>query len=112
MANELEKVEKTVEHSMKNARGQIDRFFDVFQKSMGMNPWRGTALVDQMQRFTATNVRASFEFVLKVSKAKSVPEVIQIQTEFMQAQFNSFSGQLKVLAHNYTEVVKDVEKGL
>jgi hypothetical protein len=38
MAEELEKVEKTVEQSMENARGLIDRFFEVFQKTIGMNP--------------------------------------------------------------------------
>jgi hypothetical protein len=60
-AEELEKIEKTVEQSMENARSLIDRFFEVFQKTM--NPWSGTALVDQMQRFAVKNVHASFEFV-------------------------------------------------
>jgi len=51
MAEELEKVGKIVEQSMENARGPIDRPFEIFQKTIGMNPWGGTALVDQMQRF-------------------------------------------------------------
>jgi Phasin protein len=112
MADELEKVEKTVEQSMENVRGPIDRFFEVFQKTIGMNPWTGTVLVDQMQRFAAKNVHASFEFVSQLSKAKSFPEVMQIQIQFVQAQFNLFSKQLKVLGDSYTKAIKDVEKGL
>jgi len=110
MAEELEKVEQIVEQSMENARGPIDRLFEILQKTIGMNPWSGTALVDQMQRFAVKNVHASFEFVSKLSKAKSLPEVMQIQFEFVQTQFDSFSKQLKALGDSYTKVIKDVEK--
>jgi hypothetical protein len=111
MADQLVKVE-TFEESMENARGPIDRFFEVFQKTMGMNPWSGTALVDQMQRFAAKNAHASFEFVSKLSKAKSLTEAMEIQIEFMQAQFNSFLKQIKAIGESYTKIMKDVEKGL
>lgn len=112
MTDELEKVEKTVEQSMENARGLIDRFFEVFQKTIGMNPWTGTALVDQTQRFAAKNVHAGFEFVSQLSKAKSFLEVMQIQIEFVQAQLDSFSKQLKMLGDSYARAIKDVEKRL
>jgi hypothetical protein len=56
------------------------------------------------------NVHASFEFVSELSKANSLPEVMQIQIEFVQAQFNSFSKQLKALGDSYTKVIKEVKK--
>ena len=110
MADELEKIEKTVEQSMENARGAIDHFSEVFQKTMGMNPWSGTAFVDQMQTLAEKNIRSTFEFVSKLSKAKSLPEVMQIQTEFMQSQFHAFSEQLMALGNSYAKVLKDAEK--
>jgi len=111
MADELKNFEKTVEQSMENARGAIDRFSEVFQKTMGMNPWTGTAFVDQMQTLAEKNIRSALEFVSKLSKAKSLPEVMQIQTEFMQSQFNAFSEQLRALGDSFTKAVKDAEKG-
>jgi Phasin protein len=68
-------------------------------------------LSTKCKRFAAKNVHAEFEFVLQLSKAKSFPEVTQIQIEFMQAQFSSFSKQLKALGDNYTKAIKDADKG-
>ena len=35
---------------------------------------------------------------------------MQIQFEFVQTQFNSFSKQLKALGDSYTKVINEVEK--
>ena len=107
MADELKNFEKTVEQSMENARGAIDRFSEVFQKTMGMNPWTGTAFVDQMQSLAEKNIRSALEFVSKLSKAKSLPEVMQIQTEFMQSQFSALGEQTRTLGEAYARSAAD-----
>jgi len=107
MADELRPVERAVEKSIDNARGGIDNYFDVVQKIMGVNPWSGTNLIDKAQRFSIQNVHATFEFLIKLGKAKDFGDAFRIQTEFLQGQMISLADQFKALGEAYSKAIAD-----
>jgi len=107
MASDLREIEQAVETTIDNARGQVDNYFDVVQIAFGLNPWYGTDLVDKMQRIAKQNVRANFEFVSKLTRAKDIMDVMRAQTEYVQSQLGFFSEELKAVrkAHGKTAAV-------
>jgi hypothetical protein len=56
------------------------------------------------------NVTATFAFMQKLSQAKNFQDVIKIQTEFMNAQLNSFNDQAKIIGEIYTKAATAVAK--
>jgi hypothetical protein len=61
-------------------------------------------------RNAAQDVTATFGFVQKLSQAKNFEQVVKIQTEFMEAQMNSFNEQAKILSEIYTKAAQDAMK--
>jgi len=97
MASDLREIGQAVETTIDNARGQVDNYFDVVQVAFGLNPWRGTDLVDKMQRIAKQSVHANFELVSKLTKAKDFMDVMRAQTEYVQSQLGFFSEELKAV---------------
>jgi hypothetical protein len=52
------------------------------------------------------NIASALEFVQRLNEAKTFQDVIQIQTEFMQTQLNSFGEQAPQFSEIYTEAVR------
>jgi hypothetical protein len=48
--------------------------------------------------------------VQKLSQAKNFQDVVRIQTEFMNAQLNSFNDQAKIIGEIYTNAATAVAK--
>lgn len=97
MTSELKEIEQAVETAIDNARGPVDNYFDVVQIAFGLNPWRGTDLVDRMQRIAKQNVHANFEFMSKLTSAKDFMDVLRAQTKYVQSQLGLFSEELKAV---------------
>jgi hypothetical protein len=96
--------------TMEKTRGAVDNYFNFLQKTMSSYPWGGSELADTLKGFAEQNVTASHEYVRKLSQAKTLQDVIQIQTEFMQTQLNSFAGQAKKLGEVYVKVATGAMK--
>jgi hypothetical protein len=60
--------------------------------------------------YATQNVNATFAFVQKLSQAKNFQDVVKIQTEFMDAQLNSFNDQAKIIGEIYTKAATAVAK--
>jgi len=60
---------------------------------MSASPWGNTDLNKKLLSYATTNVSAAFGYVQKLSQAKNLEDVVKIQTEFMNAQTNSFNEQ-------------------
>jgi phasin protein len=63
-------------------------------------------LGERLKKHAEQNVAAVQEYVTKLSQAKTVQDAIQIQTEFMQNQFNAFGEQAKDIAEAYSQAAK------
>ena len=81
----------------------MDNYFTFLQNISGSDD-----LTEKMKTYTEQNISASTEYLHKLSQAKSFPEVFQIQTEFMQTQWNSFTEQTRSLCEAYTKAATGV----
>ena len=97
--------EQALKLTVEQTRGGLDNYFNFIQRAMSSYPSGGTELTDKLKNYTEKNIAAAHEFVTKLSKAKDLQEVIQVQTEFMQMQLNAFGEQAKSLGDTFTKVV-------
>jgi phasin family protein len=94
-----ETAEKAVQN-MEKARGA----------SFLQNIWGSNDLTEKMKTYTARNISASADCMHKLSQAKDFQEAIRIQTDFVQAQLNSFAEQARSLGEAYTKAATDATK--
>jgi hypothetical protein len=92
-------------------RKAMESYFDFFQKKIKTAPWLDTDLTEKMKTFTAQNIAAASEFAQKAGKAKDFQDYWRIQTEFMQAQWKTFTEQTKELSEAATKSATNVMKG-
>ena len=92
-----ENISEEVERTVEQARGAMENYLENFQKSMFAMPWADTDLNKKIQGYAGKNVATTFEFAQKLTKAKDFQELVQIQTEFMQAQLKTLSEQAEDL---------------
>jgi hypothetical protein len=94
-----------VEQNMDKARGAMDNYFNFFQNFWGRND-----LTEKMIIYTQKNISAYAQFVVKLGQAQNFQEVIRIQTEFMQTQWNSFTEQARSLGEAYNKAATDATR--
>jgi hypothetical protein len=102
--------EQTAEQITKQTQGAMENYFGWLQKSMSALPWTNTNLDRILLGHATKNVTATFAFVQKLSQAKNFQDVVRIQTEFMNAQLNSFNDQAKIIGEIYTNAATAVAK--
>ena len=94
---------QAVEQTMEQTRGALDNYFSFVQKTMSSFPLGGTEFGEKLKSYAEKNIAATNEYVRKLSEAKDLQEVVRIQTEFVQTQFNAFGEQTKSLAETFTK---------
>jgi hypothetical protein len=97
----LEEMSALAAQTMEKTRLAADNYFNFLQKSMSSYPWGGTELGETLKHFAEQNIAAVHEFARRLSQAETVQGAIQIQTEFMKAQFETFAAQTKTLGEVY-----------
>ena len=98
---------ETIERIQKEARGVVDSYFDVLQKAIASIPTGGTQFGEKLKSYSEKNIATARDYMHKLSQAKDFGEVLRIQVDFAQAQFNAFSGQAEMLAKDYTKTASD-----
>jgi hypothetical protein len=101
---------QAAEQMTKQTQGAMENYFGWLQKTMSTFPWSNTNLNRILLSNATQNITAIFAFVKKLSQAKNFEEVVKIQTEFMEAQMNSFNEQAKILGEIYTKAAEDAMK--
>jgi hypothetical protein len=95
---------------MERVREGMDNYFDFLKQIISAYPSGGTELGEKLKNHAEQNVAALREYVTKLSQAKTVQDVIRIQTEFVQTQFNAFGEQARDLMAAYSKAAEDVTK--
>ena len=93
----------------------MESYLDFFQKNITATPWSpwlDTDLNAKIRTFTEQNFAAASEFAQKASKARDFEDFWRIQTEFMQAQFKTFTKQMEELSGSAAKSATNVMKGL
>jgi len=101
---------QVVEQTMEQMQGAVDNYFNFIQKTMSSYPLGGTEFGEKLRSYAQKNIAATNEYVNKLSLAKDLQEVIRIQTEFVQTQFNAFGEQTKSLAETFTKASTEAVK--
>ncbi len=87
-------IEERTKHAMEN-------YFSWLQKAMSASPWSNTDLNKKLMNYATDNVTAAVGLVQQISQAKSLEEVVKIQTEFMSKQLGSFNERTKTRRYVY-----------
>ena len=98
----FESLSQTAEQITEQTKGAMENYFNWLRNAMSALPWRNTNLNRILLSNATQNVTATFAFVQKLSQAKNFQDVVKIQTEFMNAQLNSFNEQAKIIGEIYT----------
>jgi hypothetical protein len=101
---------QTAEQITKQTQGAMENYFGWLQTTMSTFPWSNTNLNRILLSNATQNVTATFGFIHKLSQAKSFQDVVKIQTDFMEAQMNSFNEQAKILGEIYAKAAEDAMK--
>ena len=102
--------EQTAEQIMKQTQGAMENYFGWLQKTMSALPWSNTNLDRILLSYATQNVTATFAFVRNLSQAKNFQDVVKTQTEFMNAQLESFNDQAKIVGEIYSKAATAVAK--
>jgi len=102
--------ELAARQTMDVVHGALGNYFSWLRKMQSGSALGNTDLNKTLLKYAEQNVEASFTFAQKLSQAKTLQEVIKIQTEFTQTQFNAFSEQAKDLAAAFAESAKGTKK--
>ena len=97
---------QTAKQITERTKGATENYFNWFQNATSALPWGNTNLNRILVSHATQNITATFEFVQKLSQAKNFQDVVQIQTEFMNAQLKSFNDQAKTIGEIYTQAAR------
>jgi hypothetical protein len=81
-----------------------------FKNAMSASPWNNTDLNKELLSYATHNVTAAVDHIQKLSQAKSLEDVVKIQTEFVSQQLNSFNEQTKTIVEICTKAAQDATK--
>jgi hypothetical protein len=104
-------IDETTEQTIDLARGAMESYLDFFQKTMFASPWAQTDLNKKIQSYAGKNLASTFEFAQKLTRAKDLQELVQIQTEFMQTQLKALNQQAKDLGETANKGATAAFKG-
>jgi hypothetical protein len=65
---------------------------------------------EKLKSYAEKNIAATKEYVQKLSQAKYFQDIVRIQTEFMQMQFNAFGERTKGLGEAFAKAATDAVK--
>jgi hypothetical protein len=102
-------VENFVEQSMDRTKAAMEQYFDFVQSAFSSLPMTSLELTDKIKNFTEENIGTSREFVKQLGQAKDFMDVVRIQTEYMQRQFNGFTEQSKSLTESFTKAASGAQ---
>jgi hypothetical protein len=105
-----EEMSSMAKAGMERVREGMGAYFDFLKHTISAFPSGGTEFGEKMKKHAEQNVFAVQEYVTKLSQAKTVQDAVQIQTEFMQTQFNALGEQAKDLVETFSKAAEGVIK--
>ncbi len=76
-------------------RKAMETYAELFQKTMKASPLFNADLNKRTTTYIEKNIAAANEFIQKVSHAKDVQSLWQIQTDFIKTQWKNYIEQMK-----------------
>ena len=105
-----ETAEQFMEKSTQQARGAMENYVSLLQQSFSLSPWMKTDFGEKLRSYAERNVAAARQYVEQLSQAKTLQDIVRIQTEFTQTQLNSFVDQTKAMGEAYMKAMASAVK--
>lgn len=112
-----EQTKAMAEQGIENARKAFHSYLDAAQKAFGaMGNSAGSAqsnasdLGRTAMNYAQENVSATFAFIDRLMKARDPQEVLQLQTDFVQAQMVKLGEQTKAIGEAAAKYAMDAAK--
>ena len=105
-----QQVREFAEKSVDQAEKAISSFMESASKSIAMVPGPMTEVAKQTLAITEASMKAQFEHARKLMHAKTINEVMEIQSEFLRAQFATATDQFKKMSAGVSTAGKDATK--
>jgi hypothetical protein len=96
---------QAVDQTKQQILGAADQYFNFLLQTISSYPSGGTDLGEKLKSYAEKNIAATQQFIHRLSQAKDFPDIIRIQTEFMQAQMDAFSGQTKCFGDEFSKAI-------
>ena len=100
-------VREFAEKSVDQAEKAISSFIESATKSIATVPGPMTEVAKQALAITEASMKAQFEQARKLMQAKSINEVMQLQSEFMRDQFGAATEQFKKVTSSMLSAGRD-----
>ena len=101
-----EVAEKTIDQAEKG----FSAFIEAASKSVSMIPNPTTDMSLKALSLTEQNIKAAFEHAKKLLQAKDLQEAMRLQAEFLKAQYEAATEQLKEMGTSVRSAGADVVK--
>jgi hypothetical protein len=102
--------QQTVQQITEQTKSAMENYISWFQNAVSAFPWSNADLNKKLLSHATDNVIAAVDLVQKLSQAKTLEDVVKIQTEFMSQQMNSFNEQTKTIVEICTKAVREATK--
>jgi phasin len=103
-------VREFAEKSVDQAEKAISSFIESATKSVVTVPGPMTEVAKQALAITEASLKAQFEHARKLMHAKSINEVMELQSEFMRDQFGAATDQFKKMTSSIVSAGNDAAK--
>lgn len=98
------------EQAMDHMRDVMNKYLQFVQQGMSAWPGGRTELSKKAMTYAEQNVANTFDLAKKLMVAKSLEDVVRLQTEFAQAQAQALTDQAKDLAESATRAAAETAK--
>jgi hypothetical protein len=88
----------------------MDYYFDNLKRIVSSAPSGGTEFGEKIKSYAEKNLSATHEFIRQLSQAKNFQDLVRLQNEFMQSQFEAIAGQTKSLGQAFTKGATEAVK--
>jgi phasin len=103
-------IKEVAEKTIDQAERGFSAFIETANKSVSMIPNPTTDMSLKALSLTEQNMKAAFDHAKKLLQAKDLQEAMQLQAEFLKAQYEAATEQLKEMGNSVRSSGADVVK--
>ena len=103
-------IKEVAEKTIDQAERGFSAFIEAANKSVSMVPNPAAAMSLKVLSLTDQNMKAAFDHAKKLLHARDLQEAIQLQAEFLKAQYEAGTAQLKEMGTTARSSVSEVSK--
>jgi len=103
-------IKEVAEKTIDQAERGFSAFIEAANKSVSMVPNPAAAMSLKVLSLTDQNMKAAFDHAKKLLHAKDLQEAMQLQAEFLKAQYEAATAQLKEMGTTARSSVSEVSK--